>query len=519
MHFRAWRRRLALLGLSCVVLACSEPEQPATAVLVWVEADSEVAGALTEVRALLYGLDATEGSAPYAELNFPLKSEMGRGGKFTMPLSFGISKGKSDRFRLVVLGFGSESSASPRIERKTILTFQARQTIEVVLRLPSACLDRADECSGLTTTCEETSDESSCVPVSESDTQTVRPVDNQVPEDAGATGRVRGMDRDSGEEGGIKPLSQTDASVSRPPMSVTPERPSRPDAGMSADSGGAPDSSSGDESTCCPDGVDCICRGDEPSEATLAKDGPYKVAEYNAGFADKPGFLGASIFYPEDAPAPLSAIVMCPGFTGAIADLAQWGPFMASHGIVVMIIDTNNPLIAIPERVVALEDALESLKQENRRPDSPLKGRLSEERFAIGGTSMGGGAAWVLSGVDSALKASIVLAGHHTTAGGASIASAVQVPTLMLATADDPEMLGGGKQSQEAYRAIPEETPKIMYEMPSGGNFAFNSPDMNPAAGHYVLAFLKTYLDGDVRYRKFLLVPGANDSEWLSNIE
>lgn len=37
--------------------------------------------------------------------------------------------------------------------------------------------------------------------------------------------------------------------------------------------------------------------------------------------------------------------------------------------------------------------------------------------------------------------------------------------------------------------------------------------------GFYALAFQKTFLEGDTRYRKFLLEEGPNASEWLSNIE
>jgi predicted dienelactone hydrolase len=96
----------------------------------------------------------------------------------------------------------------------------------------------------------------------------------------------------------------------------------------------------------------------------------------------------------------------------------------------------------------------------------------------------------------------------------------VKVPTILFAGSADPGFLGGDMQSQKVYNAIPASTPKLLYETNGGGHWDFNTPkNLNYATGSYGLAFQKTFLEGDERYRKFLLVKGPNASDWQSNIK
>lgn len=264
-----------------------------------------------------------------------------------------------------------------------------------------------------------------------------------------------------------------------------------------------------------------MCRGPDPTDASVLALGPFAVQTYTDGFRDGPAFLAATIYYPADAAGPLSAVVLCPGWTALQASIAGWGPLLASHGIVTMIIDTNAPLDQVPLRRDALIDALASLKAENTRAGSPLMGRLSADRYGLGGWSMGGGGTWMASALMPELKTGMSLAGHHTTAGGAMIAAGLTVPQILFAGSTDQEILGGGMQSQMAYEQIPDSTPKLLYEFEGVGHFAFGTPlttNMG-SLGRYGLAFQKVYLEGDERYRQFLLVEGPNASDWRSNIQ
>ena len=56
---------------------------------------------------------------------------------------------------------------------------------------------------------------------------------------------------------------------------------------------------------------------------------------------------------------------------------------------------------------------------------------------------------------------------------------------------------------------IPESTPKLLYVFALLGHFDGGTPTAGGrAAGRYVMAWEKTFLEGDDRYRKFLTQRG-----------
>jgi dienelactone hydrolase len=271
--------------------------------------------------------------------------------------------------------------------------------------------------------------------------------------------------------------------------------------------------------TCCPG---CYCRGPDPTQQSATAPGPYQTQSYTSGFRDGPSFLGGTIYYPTgNAAPPYAAVVVCPGWTALQATIAGWGPFLASHGIVTMTIDTNTTGDSVVQRAAALLDALDSLKAENTRPGSPLNGKMSPDRYGLMGWSMGGGGTWIDAAKHPELKSAISLAGHDATAGGANIAAGTTVPSFMFCGATDTPILGGGGQSQGVYAVIPATTPKMLYEMANEGHFSWGTPTTTNggALGRYALAFQKVFLEGDVRYRSLLLVPGPLNSAWMSNVQ
>jgi dienelactone hydrolase len=268
---------------------------------------------------------------------------------------------------------------------------------------------------------------------------------------------------------------------------------------------------------CCSTG-DCICRGDDPATSPSTP-GPYQTASYT--FARTALYGGADVYYPTDAEPPYSGLVLCPGWTALRSSLAGWGPFLASYGIVVVIIDTLTTGDVVDMRDDQLLAALDELKAENTNSSSPLFGKLTDDRYGLGGWSMGGGGTWLATAAHPELKTGMTLAGHNATAGGGAIAAGCQVPTILFCGALDTAILGGGGQSQASYDAMPATTPKILYEISSADHFAWGTPTTTNggALGSYGLAFQKTFLDGDERWRKFLLVEGPGASEWRSTIQ
>jgi hypothetical protein len=79
----------------------------------------------------------------------------------------------------------------------------------------------------------------------------------------------------------------------------------------------------------------------------------------------------------------------------------------------------------------------------------------------------------------------------------------MQVPTLLFAGTADT--LAGG-QSQGFYASIPATTPKMLFEVAGGSHSVANAPSgAGGDVGRYGLSWLKVFLEGDERYRQFLL--------------
>jgi dienelactone hydrolase len=260
-------------------------------------------------------------------------------------------------------------------------------------------------------------------------------------------------------------------------------------------------------------------RGPAPTAESAAKAGQYKVEKYSDGVRNGPEYGGATIFYPTDAEAPFGMIVFCPGFLGTQASDAKWGPFFASHGIVFMNIDTNAPSDSVLARQKAEMDALESLKAEQTREGSPLKGKLDLNRVSLMGWSMGSGGALLNGKKHPEIKAIVGLTNHSATAGGAEPTRGLTVPTLLLAGTGDTATLGLA-MSQPVYEVIPDTTPKLLYEVVGATHFDFNDPAfLDGAPARFALSWEKVYLEGDTRYQQFLLDKGPKASDFRTNVK
>lgn len=262
-----------------------------------------------------------------------------------------------------------------------------------------------------------------------------------------------------------------------------------------------------------------ICRAETPKVADLDRNGPYRVRQFTLRSGRDHG--GADVFYPVDAKPPFAYAVYCPPYTATRAAFAAWGPFFASHGIVLATMDSVTIGDYPPQRADGLEELMATLRSENKRRDSPLSGKLDEQRGGVLGWSMGGGGVWIDSGKHPEWKSAVTLAGHNATATGwEASARRSTIPTLMLNGATDATILGGFGQSEAAYEAIPDGTPKLLYVFSTLGHFDWGSPGAGlNAVGRYVMAWEKTFLEGDERYRPFLLEEGPFASTWESNLE
>ena len=313
------------------------------------------------------------------------------------------------------------------------------------------------------------------------------------------------------------PPSGADAA---PPAKVDTDAgpaPSVADTGTATDGGDAGPTGPGPTggNACCSDG-NCYCRGDAPTKSS-AEAGPYKVQSYTIARSSEHG--GGTVYYPTDAEPPFAGSVICPPLTGVQAMYKDWGPFLASWGIVLVTMDTKSTQDSVQSRSVQLAAMVKQFRAEKDREGSALKGKLGD-RIGTMGWSMGGGATWIAAAKDATLKSSISLAGHNATGGGAGNSRGTMVPSMQLNGATDTSILGGLGQSDGVYDIIPETTPKLIYVVRDKGHFEWGGPKAaGPAAGEFVLAFQKTFLEGDTRWKQFLLTKPANASTYKTNIK
>jgi hypothetical protein len=256
--------------------------------------------------------------------------------------------------------------------------------------------------------------------------------------------------------------------------------------GMAGTTGGAGGTGTG-TGACCADG-DCLCHGPDPSALTSSR-GPFATADFSIS--------AGTVHYPTDAEPPFAAVAICGGFLNTGPEMAGWGPFYASHGIVTVITTTTGA--DLPDlRATKLLAAIEELKGENTDSASPLSGKLSG-RYGTSGYSMGGGGTTIASTEDSTLKTSVGLAPW------APVGAGISVPTLLLCGSSDGT--APCSQAQGSYRSIPETTPKMMISISGATHFAWFGPEDagRGTSGSYALAFQKVFLEGDERWKPLLL--------------
>lgn len=263
--------------------------------------------------------------------------------------------------------------------------------------------------------------------------------------------------------------------------------------------------------------------------------GPYGVESFRErdGLRNGPKYAGATIYYPvtkdskidglgevkgsESTAEPirseltgLSSVVLIPGFMGPERSMSRWGPYLASHGFVVMTIGTNNLSVNPDARGEALIDGMVTIRAENEREDSPLFKRLDPTRVAVGGWSMGGGGAQVAATLDPSIKAVLALCPWKPRPYLSH-----DVPVFFLGgERDGPAPVQ--KHALKHYEKLPDGTPKLLYEVRGGGH----SLPLNPRyaggdVGRFSLAWLKVYLDDDKSWLPLLEARPANASRFM----
>ncbi|WP_435820095.1 alpha/beta hydrolase family protein [Micromonospora purpureochromogenes] len=240
-------------------------------------------------------------------------------------------------------------------------------------------------------------------------------------------------------------------------------------------------------------------RGPAPTVALLeASRGPFATASQSVSSLSVTGFGGGVIYYPTStSEGTFGAIAISPGYTAAWSSISWLGPRLASHGFVVIGIETNSRLDQPDSRGRQLLAALDYLVQR-----SSVRSRIDGTRLAVAGHSMGGGGSLEAAVSRPSLQAAVPLAPWNLDKSW----SDVRVPTLIVGGESDT-VAPVSSHSEPFYSSIPASSEKAYLEL--NGASHFFPQTVNTPTARQMVAWLKRFVDNDTRYEQFLC-PGPS---------
>ncbi len=241
-------------------------------------------------------------------------------------------------------------------------------------------------------------------------------------------------------------------------------------------------------------------RGPDPTNAILeASRGPFATSSVSVSSLVS-GFGGGVIYYPTDtSQGTFGAIAISPGFTARWSSIDWLGPRIASHGFVVIGIETNSVYDQPSSRGTQLLAALDYLTQ-----SSSVRSRIDNTRLAVAGHSMGGGGSLEAASDRPSLQAAIPIAPWNSD----KTWSELRTPTLIIGGESD-SIAPVSSHSEPFYNSIPSSAEKAYLELNAASHFFPQS--VNTPTGKMMVAWLKRFVDNDTRYEQFLC-PGPSGS-------
>ncbi len=239
-------------------------------------------------------------------------------------------------------------------------------------------------------------------------------------------------------------------------------------------------------------------KGPDPTVSGLERTGSFATRTVTISRSSASGFGGGTVYYPT-ASGSYGAIAISPGFTAYQSSISWMGTRLASHGFVVITIDTNTTSDQPDSRGRQLKAALDRVVSLSRTSSSPLYNKVDSTRLAVAGHSMGGGGTLSAARDNPSYKAAVPIAPWHTTKSW----SRVTVPTLIIGGETDT-IAGVSSHSIPFYTSLPSSTKKAYAELNGEGHFFPQSSSNYPIVGRYMISWFKRFVDGDSRYSPFL---------------
>ena len=267
--------------------------------------------------------------------------------------------------------------------------------------------------------------------------------------------------------------------------------------------------------------------------------GPYEFSYLTEsdGIRNSPDYMNGILYYPTEAAPPYRSIIFTPGWGGESTSMTGWAEYFASYGFIAMAIGPNDVENDTHQmRAEGLIDAIETIKQEDERTNSPLFGIVDPDRFIVAGYSMGGGASQVALVLDHpfveesivgaiALNPTVIFEDCDLCPGSEYCICLVpeflqhNKPTLIVAGQYELQELPDydGLLGQDIYENTPETNVKILYEIENAGHSAAEA-----SAGQVhekMLHWMNYLLLEDNSYCDSLMLSPDNASLYLTTLE
>ena len=261
----------------------------------------------------------------------------------------------------------------------------------------------------------------------------------------------------------------------------------------------------------------------------------YQIITESDGLRNGPDYYNGILYYPMDAEPPFKSIIFTPGYGGGSTSMADWAEFFVSHGFMAMIIGPNDEINEWHYgRAEGLIDAIETIKVENLRTESPVYNMIDSNSFIVAGYSMGGGASQIALTIDhpnvSSIKAGIAL--NPTIIledcelcpieDGYCICLVPEmldhdIPTLIVAGQFELNELTAydGLLGQDIYQNTPETTTKMLLEVAGGGHGSSYESESREKA----LEWAKYHLLDDFDVCETLIESPSIASQFLTTLE
>lgn len=208
-----------------------------------------------------------------------------------------------------------------------------------------------------------------------------------------------------------------------------------------------------------------------PTSASLnATSGPLSVS--TASVLLPVGFGGGTIYYPTVA-GKYGVIAISPGFTATQSSIAWLGRRIATHGFVVITMNTLTTLDQPDSRATQLMAALRYVLNSS---GTAARARIDSTRLAVAGHSMGGGGSLIAARDNPTLKASYPMTPWNLSTNF----STVRVPTMIIG-ADGDTIAPVAVHARPFYASLPSSTYKAYGELNNGTHFSPTAPTRRSA--------------------------------------